>query len=185
VLPLVKQESRDGRGAILALDLGTHAGWAVSLENGSIRSGEWNLGRRSPSEGAGLRFLRFKQALIQFRKGTPHIGQVVYEEVMFSGGKFAQSQTAAQLFGGWRAILTSWCETHEIPYQGIHNATLKKYMLGKVHKVTKNDMIFAVKALGHAPATDNEADALGLLYVALGNEQAERLIGAQSQPATG
>jgi crossover junction endodeoxyribonuclease RuvC len=184
VLPLVRSERRDGRGAILALDLGTHCGWATSREDGIINSGEWNLSRRSKAEGTGLRFLRFKQGLIQFRKGADHIGLVVYEEVMF-GGHHGQSQTAAQLFGGWRAILTSWCETHEIPYTGIHNATLKKYMLGKVHKVTKDDMIFAVKALGHAPATDNEADAIGLLYVALGNEQAERLIGAQSQSATG
>ena len=179
MLPLVEHESRGGRGAILALDLGTACGWAMCFENGSQRSGEWDLSRRAKAEGMGLRFLRFKQALISARKGagTADIGLVVYEEVMFSGGKHGQSQTAAQLFGGWRAILTSWCETHQIPYTGIHNATLKKYMLGKVRKVTKDDMIFAVKALGHNPHTDNEADAIGLLYVALGNEQAEKIIG--------
>ena len=182
MLPLVRSERRDGRGSILALDLGTACGWAAVHEDGVIQSGEWDLSRRAKAEGMGLRFLRFKQKLIQFRRDLGPFGLVVYEEVMFSG-KYGQSQVAAQLFGGWRAILTSWCETHEIPYTGIHNATLKKYMLGKVKKVSKADMIFAVKALGHLPATDNEADAIGLLYVALGNEPADRLI--ESASATG
>lgn len=176
MLNFVKGEPRWGSPIFLAFDLGTRAGWACAHRDGAIRSGCFDF-RNGPRDGEGRRFLKFRIALINFRKGpedpsTPV--RVFYEDVMFGGGG-AQTQLAAQVFGGWKAILQSWCETHGYPYQGVHVGTWKKYIVGN-GKAQKADVKVAVKALGHDPKSEDEADALGILYYGLGVEKNERVM---------
>lgn len=156
-------EPREGRGSLLALDLGTRTGWAISREDGAIRSGEWNLGNIGRAR-EGLRFLLFRASLIGVRD-TYGTNRVVYEDVAF----IQAGQKAAHLYGGWKAILLSWCETHDIPYDGVHTGTLKKFWAGS-GRADKRTMTDIARAHGHAPASDNEADALALLYWALERE---------------
>ena len=77
-------------------------------------------------------------------------------------------------YGGFLASLTAWCEEHSIPYEGVPVGTIKKFITGKGN-AGKAAVIAAVKALGHLPEDDNEADALALLHFAR-----EQMIGGQS-----
>lgn len=177
---VVHGERRDHLGALLALDLGTKTGWACAHVDGTIASGAFDFSSKLPRHREGRRFLNFRVALISFHKGLPPGTnlRIFYEEVMFGAGKDGkggQTQIGAQVFGGWKAILTSWAETHDFVYEGVHNATWKKYVVGNGH-AKKEDVLAAVRALGHDPKTEDESDALGILYHALGVEKNERLM---------
>ena len=144
---------------ILALDLGTTTGWALRDPAGSITHGFASF-KPQRFEGGGMRFLRFKRWLTDIKQCNECIDQVVFEEVRRHAGV-----DAAHAYGGFMAHLTAWCEHHQIPYQGIPVGTIKKQATGKGN-ASKDDMVAAVRARGHSPADDNEADAIALLYLA-------------------
>jgi len=133
---------------ILALDLGTQTGWALTSRDGSITSGSQSF-KPQRFEGGGMRFLRFKRWLTD-----------INEEVRRHVGV-----DAAHAYGGFMGQLTAWCEHHQIPYQGIPVGTIKKHATGKGN-ASKDEMVASVRARGHAPTDDNEADAIALLYLA-------------------
>lgn len=54
--------------------------------------------------------------------------------------------------------------------EGIPVGTIKKHATGKGN-ASKDEMIEAMKARGHSPADDNEADALALLHYALTQQE--------------
>ncbi len=80
------------------------------------------------------------------------------------------STDAAHAYGGFLATLTAWCEHHQIPYQGVPVGTIKKHATGKGN-ASKEDVIAAIRARGHAPVDDNEADALALLHWAIQTQE--------------
>lgn len=145
---------------ILALDLGTVAGWALSNEHGSVMSGTADF-RPRRFEGGGMRYLRFERFLSGIRDSTAATGDktdaVYFEEVRRHVGT-----DAAHVYGGFLASLTAWCEARAIPYEGVPVGTIKRHVTGKGN-ANKAAVIAAVKALGYKPADDNEADALALL----------------------
>jgi len=147
-------------GAILALDLGQNAGWAVRNADGAIASGtaEFKPGR---FEGEGMVFLRFRAWLQEVDGTTGGVDAVYFEEVRSHRGV-----AAAHAYGGFLAHLTAWAEANKIPYRGIPVATIKRHVAGKGN-ADKDAVIAAVRALGFDPADDNEADALALLDWAL------------------
>ena len=132
---------------ILALDLGTQTGWALIDRDGTTNSGSQSF-KPQRFEGGG-------------------IDQVVFEEVRRHAGV-----DAAHAYGGFLGQLSAWCEHHQIPYQGVPVGTIKKHATGKGN-ASKEEMILAVRANGHQPADDNEADALALLAWAISNNQSE------------
>ena len=142
---------------ILALDLGTTTGWALRSPDGAITSGTQNF-RPQRFEGGGMRFLRFKRWLTELKAHADGIDSLHFEEV-----RRHVSTDAAHAYGGFLATLTSWCEHHQIPYQGVPVGTIKKHATGKGN-ASKDDMITAMRRLGHVPTDDNEADALAILY---------------------
>ena len=91
-------------------------------------------------------------------------GAVVFEEVRAHAGTLA-----AQVYGGFLAHLTAWCERKAAPYLGVPVATIKRHATGKGN-APKEDVIRAVRAQGFLPKDDNEADALALLAWAIANE---------------
>ena len=139
---------------ILALDLGTHTGWAL-LEDGAIYSGveTFDVGRHC---GGGMRFLNFKRWLTEMKSGAT-FDAVYYEEV----ARHAATH-AAHVYGAFWGHLTAWCEHHEIPYEGIPVGTIKKSATGKGN-AGKPEMIAAARAAGFDVDDDNEADAICLL----------------------
>ena len=145
---------------ILALDLGTTTGWALRGSDGHISSGSESF-RPQRFEGGGMRYLRFKRWLTDIKQCNASIDQVVFEEVRRHAGV-----DAAHAYGGFMGQLTAWCEHHQIPYQGVPVGTIKKHATGKGN-ASKDEMVAAVRARGHSPADDNEADAIALLYLAI------------------
>ena len=85
----------------------------------------------------------------------------MYEQVRNHAGV-----DAAHSFGGWLAILTAWCDHHDIAYQGVPVGTIKRFIAGKGN-ADKTAVIAAVRARGFNPADDNEADALAILLWAI------------------
>ena len=149
---------------ILALDLGTTTGWALRGSDGTITSGSTGF-RPQRFEGGGMRFLRFKRWLAELKDMTGGIHALYFEEV-----RRHVSTDAAHAYGGFLATLTAWCEHHQIPYQGVPVGTIKKHATGKGN-ASKDDVLSAMRALGHAPADDNEADALALLRWAISSQE--------------
>ena len=148
---------------ILALDLGTTTGWALRGSDGHITSGSESF-RPQRFEGGGMRFLRFKRWLTEIKQSCDGIDCLYFEEVRRHVGV-----DAAHAYGGFLATLTAWCEHHEIPYQGVPVGTIKKHATGKGN-AGKADVIAAIRARGHVPIDDNEADALALLHWAIGQQ---------------
>lgn len=144
---------------ILCLDLGTSTGWALSKQHGRYLSGTAHF-RPRRFEGGGMRYLRFERWLNETLNITGKIDELYFEEVRRHLGV-----DAAHAYGGFLASLTSWCEENKIPYEGIPVGTIKKSITGKGN-ASKAQVIAAVKALGHNPEDDNEADALALLHLA-------------------
>ena len=149
---------------ILALDLGTTTGWALRGSDGAITSGSAGF-RPQRFEGGGMRFLRFKRWLAELKDMTGGIHALYFEEV-----RRHVSTDAAHAYGGFLATLTAWCEHHQIPYQGVPVGTIKKHATGKGN-ASKDDVLSAMRALGYAPADDNEADALALLRWAIASQE--------------
>ena len=148
---------------ILALDLGTITGWAISTDS-HITSGTecFNNDRYS---GGGMRFLRFRKWLDEMKSLNNGLDEVYFEEVRRHRGT-----DASHVYGGFMGHLTAWCEQEGIPYAGIPVGTIKKFMTGSGN-AGKQAVIEAVKAKGCQPKDDNEADALALLYWRLEREK--------------
>jgi Holliday junction resolvasome RuvABC endonuclease subunit len=147
---------------ILALDLGTNTGFAIY--SGKIKSGVKNF-KATRFQSADRRFVNFRKELEIIQKSLMlGIGIVYFEEVRRHIGV-----DAAHCYGGFKAILTTFCEDNEIPYQGVPVGTIKKHITGKGN-ADKLAVIKAVQALGFNPKDDNEADALALLSFAMKQE---------------
>jgi Holliday junction resolvasome RuvABC endonuclease subunit len=149
---------------ILALDLGSHTGWALHQLDSTITSGTEHF-KPQRFEGGGMRFLRFKRWLAELLTTSGHINAVYFEEVRRHAGV-----DAAHAYGGFMGHLTAWCEHHNIPYQGVPVGTIKKHATGKGN-AGKDEMIASVQLRGHTPCDDNEADALALLHWAIETQE--------------
>jgi Holliday junction resolvasome RuvABC endonuclease subunit len=110
-----------------------------------------------------MAFLRFERFLADATNASGPFGVIVFEEVRAHAGTLA-----AQVYGGFLAHLTAWCERNAVPYLGVPVATIKRHVTGKGN-ASKDDVIKAVRARGYAPKDDNEADALAILDWAISN----------------
>jgi Holliday junction resolvasome RuvABC endonuclease subunit len=149
----------------LALDLGTTTGWAMRPQLGNIAHGFVSL-KPQRCEGGGMRYLRFKRWLSELQAMSGEVQSVYFEEVRRHAGV-----DAAHVYGGLLATLTAWCEHHNIPYLGVPVGTIKKHATGKGN-AGKDQVIAAMRALGHPVSDDNEADALALLHWAIDTQEA-------------
>jgi Holliday junction resolvasome RuvABC endonuclease subunit len=149
--------------AILALDLGTTTGWALSLPDHSVTHGFVSF-KPQRFEGGGMRYLRFRRWLDEVLATTPPSSGVSgLDAVYFEEVRRHLGVDAAHAYGGFLATLTSWCEHQKIPYQGVPVGTIKRHVTGKGN-AGKAEVAEAVRALGHPAIDANEADALALLH---------------------
>lgn len=145
---------------ILALDLGTSMGWAMSSPNTGIVSGTMSF-RPGRFEGGGMRYLRFRSWLNEIHTRSASIDAIYFEEVRRHAGT-----DAAHIHGGFLGHLSSWCEAEMVAYEGVPVGTIKRFISGKGN-ADKQAVIAAVRARGFNPADDNEADALAILLWAM------------------
>ncbi len=144
---------------LIAFDLGTKCGYAARI-NGQVNSGVMDLAPASSRkhEGAGLRYMRFREKLSVLLSEANAVSVAVFESVRRHLGV-----DAAHVYGGLLATLTSECERRNIPYEGIGVQEIKRYATGKGN-AGKEEVIAAVRVMGYDPIDDNEADAIALLY---------------------
>ena len=152
------------RLVILALDLGTTTGWALRSANGPVAHGFVSF-KSQRFEGGGMRYLRFRKWLTEIKQSSDGLDAVYFEEVRRHVGV-----DAAHAYGGFMATLTSWCEHHDIPYQGVPVGTIKKHATGKGN-ASKEDMVAAMRDRSYPVSDDNEADALALLHWAIETQE--------------
>lgn len=145
---------------VLALDLGTKTGFAM-LSDGAIVSGTQDF-KTSRYESTAMRFVRFNRFLSTLHENGP-ITQVVYEEVRRHKGV-----DAAHAYGGFMAHLLTFCEQREIPVEALSVGDIKRHWTGKGN-ASKDDMIAAAKRYGYDVKDDNEADALAMLHMTVGD----------------
>ncbi len=104
-----------------------------------------------------MRYLRFRAWLDDLVTNAPGLSAIYFEEVRRHVGT-----DAAHIYGGLLATLTAWCEQSHIAYQGVPVGTIKRFIAGKGN-ADKQAVMNAVRARGHHPADDNEADAIAIL----------------------
>lgn len=141
----------------LALDLGTTTGFAWSATAGAVVSGTWDF-RPKKYEGAGMRYLKFTQALDNLH------GRLPVTVIWFEAVRRHLGVDAAHVYGGLMGHLESWCERNKVPYEGIPVGTIKKGWTGN-GAAKKEAMIAEAVRRGLEPDDDNEADALALLWL--------------------
>lgn len=146
---------------ILGIDPGTKCGWAVLEGNTVMASGVWHLAPKR-HEGGGMRYVRLRVYLEDI--AGLQVDAVAYEEVRRHMGV-----DAAHVYGGIVAVVQSWCEQGQLPYQAIPVGTIKKLATGKGN-ANKDAMVEAANArFGIGTTSDDEADAV-FVAVALQRE---------------
>lgn len=144
---------------IVALDLGTKCGWALSAANG-IRSASTSIAagaKQLPAQ----RWLKFRLLLDSLAEHAD-ITALYFEDVKAHG----PGVQAAHVYGGLVAMLELWAYHRNIPLHPVGVGTIKKHWTGKGN-AKKPDMVAEAKRRGFTPRDDNEADALALLDYAL------------------
>lgn len=144
---------------IAALDLATTTGHASS-SHGVVCSGIFKC-REGPKESWGVCFLRFRDWLRDWLdQEKPE--QLWYEEV-----RRWSSGDAAKAYCGLRAVMLMECELRGVLVVGAAVGTIKKHATGKGN-AKKDAMVQAAwDTWGIKTQTDDEADALAILGLAI------------------
>lgn len=155
--------------SVLCLDLGTKTGAAIfkredfiseennssNLLSGFVTTQLINTNGK-PFKRCSNRFYNFEQTLDAMHQEF-NIYEVWFESVIGHKGVHA-----AHMYGGFEAILSSWCYKNMIPCAGVHLATIKKHITGRGN-ARKEEVISCVRKRGYDVKDDNVADALSLL----------------------
>jgi len=145
---------------ILALDLGTTTGWALSKRGAPVQGGSESFNPRRCG-GYGQRWLAFRQWLTETaRAAGGELHAVYYEDV-----KRHEGVLAAHAYGGFLAHLEAFCAVNRIPLHAVGVGEVKKHWTGRGN-ANKEAMIAAAREKGFRPVDDNHADALAILAYA-------------------
>jgi crossover junction endodeoxyribonuclease RuvC len=151
---------------ILALDLATRTGWAL-MERGVLESGV-DIFDVKRGESPGTRYMRFNRWLLEtalhdgagLARHQPRVDLIVFEQAHQRGG------AATEVAAGFSTRVLEFCARYHIEHATCHTATLKKWTSGKGN-ASKTEMLEAVARRWKRVDTDDEADAIALLYYAL------------------
>lgn len=144
---------------IVALDLGTSLGFAVSDDDDSVRSGVWRLGKV-----AELRRVRRLWDHLEELNRDQTVELVAYE-LPAGNFRFAGGPRAIFQFLG---VVRLWATARGIPVREIHQGTLKKRATGKGNASKDAMMSAAREAFPCQTVTNhNQADALNVLAWAI------------------
>lgn len=144
---------------ILALDVGTDAGYALrNTTTNELTSGHFAY-KKKPEHRPGRRYIEFENCLDSLAADRS-IVRVCCEEPM---GNY-RSHAATLVVSGYICLLQAWCEKMRLPYRGYPQKTIKKFATGS-GAAKKPEMIAAAKERWpeRNVKTDDEADALWVL----------------------
>jgi Holliday junction resolvasome RuvABC endonuclease subunit len=142
---------------ILALDVATHCGWAIS----NTIYGVWDLTPKR-DESMGMRLIRFRAKLNEI-VASEKIDLIVFERPagFHKGAIIVQSEL--------QGILKAFCEDNKINYRAYSASEIKKFATGKGNANKDKMKEAAAKKYNYPGDDDNEADALHLLNLAIGD----------------
>lgn len=161
---------------VLGFDIGTACGWALVEADQVRRSGALDL---RPGDHPGHRYLKLSRWLAG--ECWPENLSVAVEDIRshsrtdkVSGKKFFGTD-AAHVYGGLRAIVEGWAASRSIQVFPIGVGTWKAAIgcSGGSH-APKEEVMRAVRLLGHSPRTQDEADAIGVALHAYRAQRARR-----------
>ncbi|WP_269497802.1 hypothetical protein [Castellaniella sp. S9] len=155
-----KPEAHDRN--LLALDLGTHTGWAVRRRDGTIIHGTESFSPRK-SWGPGQRWKRYRSWLAQIID-REQVHAITYELVHRHLGT-----EAAHAYGAFQALTEMSAEGRNIELLPVGVGVIKRHWTGKGN-ADKAAMIAEAKRRGFRPDSDNAADALAILHWAIEQE---------------
>lgn len=149
---------------VLALDLGTHCGWAVAKRDGAMEYGTESFHRVT----GGAKWAEFRAWLSSTIKR--HGVEVLYFEDVKAHGP--GQVIAAHVYGGFLAMAQMVCHQHNVRMVGVGVGTVKKAFTGKGN-ATKQQMIARAFELGFrlAKDADDTADAIAILSYGVKREQ--------------
>lgn len=140
---------------ILAVDPASKFGWAIS----KTEFGEWDL-RTRKDESMGMKIIRLRSKLQEIYD-IYKFDILVYER---PAGRYTNPIIhQSKLIGK----LEEFCEDRGIQYRGYSATEIKKYATGKGNANKKMMIKKAIELYGVENPTDNEADALHLLHIAM------------------
>lgn len=149
---------------ILAIDIGTTTGWALSDRAGQVKGGSEHFAPKR-LEGPGARWLKFRAFLSDTQRAAGEINVVYYERVLRH-----TAVQAAHVYGGFEAMLQAWCEANHVRLVAVPVPVIKKHWTGKGN-ANKEAMLNEARRRGLHAVDDNHADALALLSYAQKQEE--------------
>ncbi|MGZ0105194.1 hypothetical protein [Achromobacter sp. KK8] len=150
---------------ILALDLGTKLGWALQMRDRPITHGTESFAPRK-SWSPGQRWQRFRTFLHEVvAHNNVHV--IAYEDVKRHAGT-----DAAHAYGAFLALTELVADSHRVRLVPVGVGTIKKHWTGKGN-ADKAAMEAQARARGFRPESDNDADALAILHLAIAKEKRE------------
>lgn len=140
---------------ILGLDQATTTGFAIAESGGIVESGTWELAdRRRTGESRGMRYVRFRQELMEVFDRHPDIRLIVHEQTLLRGG------AATEIANGLKALILETAVRKGVEASCVHTTELKKWATGS-GRADKPAMVEACRRRsGRDPRDDNEADAI-------------------------
>lgn len=149
------------RFIVLALDPGTHCGWALADGRRLLEYGQESFDVRRGSS-PGMRWIEFRRWLSEwFRTGREYAPNLIaYEQAHHRGG------AATQVAYGFTTRIEEFAASQGAEYVAVHTATLKKFMTGhgRADKAAMERAALKRWALDpELPITEHEADALCVL----------------------
>lgn len=155
-----------GARNILALDLGTNCGFALS-KGGVLTYGTKNFAPKR-TDGPGQRWLKFRAMLANHFNSAGELHAIYYEDVKNHAGILA-----AHAFGAFESHLQVFCDVNRVRLESVGVGQIKKNWCGRGN-AKKEEMIAEAKRRGFkVPAdADDTADALAILDLAMKKETA-------------
>jgi Holliday junction resolvasome RuvABC endonuclease subunit len=141
---------------IIALDCGTHTGWATYI-NGKIESGMQDFTKRR-GESNGILFMRFNKWLRELKQLCGHIDIVSYEQAHHRGG------AATEIGVGLSTRVEEFAVEIKAEHMSVHTGTLKKFITGSGKGDKSLIVAWFKEETGRLPVSDDESDALAILY---------------------
>ena len=150
---------------ILAIDQAIHTGWAT-CHSGKIESGVCDFSIKS-HESRGMIYVKLEKWLNDISCDRLEFDLIIYEQTHHRGG------AATAISGAMVGVIVSFAEKCNRPvnYTSVQSLQLKKATTGKGN-ATKADMMAWFKdKIGRDPISDDEADAMAMLYYAMDKYQ--------------
>lgn len=152
-------------GGTLSLDVASKTGWAYGSPGEAPQHGVFTL----PSTGDDLG--RFGVTFLQWL--TAKIQQLRPREIVFEAPILPRQTNinTTRKLHGLALLVELACSLEAVPCSEISNSEWRRQFLGPYYppKPTRDDLkravIAACRAMGWNPSSDDDADALGLLYV--------------------